>query len=89
MLDRITLLDVRRLAQNYGPDTIFLEVHRQSHDAPGKLKHLVGHSCGKAAHARDAVAHLLHPAHLYLLQLRFEVGDVALERRRDVLGTDP
>ena len=80
-LDRITLANLRVVADDDGADRVLFEVQGEPHDALGELQQLAHLTVRKTVHAGDAVADLEHGADvldfcfaLELLKLLFEDG---------------
>ena len=55
-LDLVAFLDLGVVAEQHRADLVFVEVHRQSGNAVGKLDQLAGHDLVEAMDARDTVA---------------------------------
>ena len=87
-LDRRALADRPVVAENDDTDIVVLEVQRHALGAVLELDHLAGLAVVEAVDAGDAVTHGQHPPDLGHLRLGAEIGDLLLEDRGDLGGTD-
>jgi hypothetical protein len=92
--DLVALLQDEVVAEHHRADVVLLEVQRQPRDrlpglGGGELEHLAGHGVLQPVHARDAVAHLEHGAHVLDVE-RVEVRrfDLAQQDVLDLARTE-
>ena len=87
-LDRLAFLDLAVGAENHDADVVALEVQRHAARAVLELDHLAGLDLVEAVGAGDAVADAQHLADFGDFRLGAEIGDLALENRRNFCGAD-
>ncbi len=87
-LDRLAFLDLAVGAENDDADVVRLEVQRHAARAVLELDHLAGLDLVEAVGAGDAVADAQHLTDFGHLRLGAEIGDLALENRRNFCGAD-
>ena len=87
-LDRLAFLDLAVAAENHDADVVGLEVQRHAARAVLELDHLAGLDLVEAVGAGDAVADAQHLTDFGDFRLGAEIGDLALENRRNFCGAD-
>ena len=86
--DQLLLFDVRVAAEDHRTDGVLVEVQRDAERAVFELEQLVHRHHGQPADPGDAVSHLGDASHLLGGDLGCVVGDVSLQRGRDLVGVD-